>query len=284
MAPTPLITVEHLTVTYSEAQRPALSDVSLAVFPGDLIGLIGPNGAGKSTLARHLAGLRKPAVGRITIAGRDVAKERVGSFANAVGIVFQSPDAHLTEQSVFDELRVGPRHLGLPQDMCDERVRSVVELLHLHGQGHQHPMLLDLARRRLVALGAALTLAPSVLLLDEPTVGLDSEATALVINVIEQRRQRGEATILISHDLDLVAEQTERAILLNQGQIVVDGKTERVLSDAPTLALADLQPPEATLIARALGLADEERPIVTTSQLTAALLAKLGAYSPSREW
>jgi energy-coupling factor transport system ATP-binding protein len=102
--------------------------------------------------------------------------------------------------------------------------------------------------------------------------------------VIEQRRQRGEATILISHDLDLVAEQTERAILLNQGQIVVDGKTERVLSDAPTLALADLQPPEATLIARALGLADEERPIVTTSQLTAALLAKLGAYSPSREW
>jgi energy-coupling factor transport system ATP-binding protein len=279
MTSSPLIAVEHLTVAYPNAERPALRDVSLVVQSGETLALIGPNGAGKSTLARHLAGLRRPTGGRIVIDGRDVATEPTGAFASLVGIVFQNPDAHLTEPSVLAELTLGPRRLGLPLDTCTARAERVLEQLNLHGQEYRHPMLLDLAHRRLVALGSALTLCPPVLLLDEPTVGLDADTTAIIAGVIEQRQQSGTTTIVISHDLDFVAERTSRAVLLNDGRVLRDDRTDRILSDAPTLAAAGLDLPEAARLATDFGLVTPEQPIVTAAQLTAAILAQISARS-----
>jgi energy-coupling factor transporter ATP-binding protein EcfA2 len=212
----------------------ALRGVSLTIGAGERIALLGRNGAGKSTLLRHTNGLLQPSTGQVLVQGLDTRKTTVARCARHVGIVFQDIRNQLFARTVRDELRFGPRNLGYPAGEVDALVEQAMIALGLSQFADTHPYDLPPALRRLVAVGAVLAMNSDVLVLDEPTAGLDNPSIARLKTLAHALVAQGKSIVVVSHDLDFCFEALDRVILMQNGQITLDSNWNRL--DAPTQA------------------------------------------------
>jgi energy-coupling factor transport system ATP-binding protein len=226
--------------------------VSLAIAPGEFIALIGQNGSGKTTLARHLNGLLKPSAGRVLVGGVDSRSAPVGELARQVGYVFQNPDHQLFLPSVEAELGWGPRQLGLTGAELDERVRSTLERFGLSVWAGHHPAMLGRGLRRLTALAAVAAMGPHVLVLDEPTGGLDRRLKGSLMAILRGLAAEGYAVVLITHEMALVAEHAGRVVVLYGGRLVADEAPTTLFDRLDLLAEAGIEPPAVARLAHDL--------------------------------
>ena len=225
----PVLRLDRVTYRYPGAVGAALDAVSLDVAAGEAVGLLGPNGAGKTTLTRLAMALLHPDDGAVISAGRDTARLAPEQLAGTVGYLFQQPESQLFERTVAAELRFGPAQLGWASERIDGALSGVLERLGLTAWAEAHPYDLPGPARRLVALGAALITTPVLLLLDEPTAGLDRSARTVVQEVVRDETARGTAVVAVTHDPEFAVEALTRAVVLERGRITQDGPMGRVL-------------------------------------------------------
>jgi len=236
---TPWVAIRDLCFTYPDGFE-ALSGVSLDIAQGEKVALIGPNGAGKSTLMLHFNGINMPKSGTVSVGGMAVVRENIGRIRAEVGLVFQDPDDQLFSPTVYDDVAFGPIHMGLPREEVDRRVTTALEAVGLPGFQKRLPHHLSIGQRKRAALATVLSMSPSVLVLDEPSAGLDPRGRRELINLL-----RGlEPTLLVStHDMKLVSEVFPRTLIMDGGRLVADGATSAILADAALLEAHGLEQP-----------------------------------------
>jgi len=233
----------------------ALRGISLDVPAGASLAILGPNGAGKTSLTRLLIGLLRPQAGRVRVGDWDVAGRRPDEMATRVGYVFQHADQQLFERTVRRDAAFGLRCLGRRADGVD----GALEELGLLRVADKHPYDLPPPLRKLCALAGVLAMEPGVLVLDEPTAGLDRAGRDRVIAALRRRGAAGVTSVVVSHDVAFVAETAERVVVMREGAVVADAPARALLSDAAALAPLGLEPPPAAALGLALGL--KGRPI-----------------------
>ncbi len=204
----------------------ALRGLSLQVAEGEMIALIGPNGAGKSTLLRHLNGLLRPSSGSVRLFGRETARRRVGELAQEVSFLFQRPERQLFAATVREEVAYGPRQLGLAQ--VERRVEAALARFGLEGMADAPPAILGYGRRRAITLASLAALERPILVLDEPTVGLDGRGWEQLLTWLAERRAAGATILLATHEMALAA-AADRVVRLEGGQIVAQGRPKAIL-------------------------------------------------------
>ena len=253
----PVVDIRNVSFRYdsqSNDRQKALDSVSLRIGRSELIGLIGQNGSGKSTLARHLNGLLKPETGSVLIAGNDTQDVETGRVAGTVGYVFQNPDHALFLTSVRDEVAYGLRERSKNGGLVDQRVTESLEMFGLTPYADEHPASLGRGMRRLVVIAAVFAMMPDLIVLDEPTGGLDYRLTSMLKGILTRYVSAGRSIVLISHDMHLIAETCSRVLVLHQGALVFDGSSMKFFQDAPLLDSVELRkPPIGELSARLQG-------------------------------
>ncbi|MDR1496731.1 MAG: energy-coupling factor transporter ATPase [Clostridiales Family XIII bacterium] len=259
------IRVEHLTHTYNKGlayETKAVDDVSFEVADGEFIGVVGHTGSGKSTLIQHLNGILKPDAGRIWIGDIDITAKgvKMHEIRKRVGMSFQYPEYQLFEETVYKDIAFGPRNLGLADDEIDERVREAMSLVNLKfdEMAERSPFELSGGQKRRAAIAGVIAMRPEVLILDEPTAGLDPKAHADILSMINSVRERmGGIVILVSHNMDDIAATTSRVFVMDTGRLVRAGAPAEVFSDAGYMRGVGLGLPQATEMAAMLGLDGE---------------------------
>lgn len=233
------IEVSDLKFSYPDG-RQALCGVDLSIAPGEKVGLVGPNGAGKSTLMLHLNGILRAAAGSIEVCGQPVDDEHLAFVRRAVGLVFQDPDDQLFSPTVFEDVAFGPMYMGLSQAGVQQRVQTALAAVGMEQSGERVPHHLSGGEKKRVAIATVLAMEPEILVLDEPTAGLDPRARRELINLLRRLPQ----TMLVStHDLWMVQELFERSAVIDGGRIVADGPTQILLSTPDLLEAHGLVAP-----------------------------------------
>jgi cobalt/nickel transport system ATP-binding protein len=236
-----VIEVEGLCFAYHDG-REALRGVDLVVRRGEKVALVGPNGAGKSTLMLHLNGILGGRDGddSVRVMGQTLNKNNLGVIRAQVGLVFQDPDDQLFSPTVFEDVAFGPLHMGLPGDEVRRRVAWALEQVGMGDYASRVSHHLSIGEKKRVAIATVLSMAPEILVLDEPSAGLDPRARRGLINLLRDMPQ----TILIStHDMRLVAELFPRMVIMDEGLIVADGPTDLLLNDEAFLEAHGLERP-----------------------------------------
>ncbi len=230
------IEVENLEFTYPDGRK-ALHGVTLVVQPGEKVALVGPNGAGKSTLLLHLNGILR-GQGTIRVAHLDLADGNLGKIRAAVGLVFQNPDDQLFSPTVFDDVAFGPLHMGLTEATVRTRVQTALAAVGMQDYRDRISHHLSIGEKKRIAIATVLSMEPEILVLDEPTAGLDPRARRTLINLLRQL----DMTMLVStHDMRMVAELFERTVIMEDGRIVASGETATLLADPVLLARHGLE-------------------------------------------
>ncbi len=227
------------------AGDPVLDGLDLVIPGGQSVALVGANGSGKTTLARHLNGLLRPTHGRVLLDGADIAGRRVADLAASVAVGFQDPDRQVFSRSVRAEVEFGPRQLGFSAERREQAVAEALAATGLTDDADLHPHDLGESRRMLLALASLLAMQTAVLVLDEPTIGLDPAGEARVARVVASLRAAARTVIAISHDMRFAAQYFERIVVLERGRVVLDGSPVVVFAEAswPLLRQAGLEPP-----------------------------------------
>ena len=247
------IEVGHLTHCYSEGSAlstVALNDVSFRVEDGEFIGIIGHTGSGKSTLVQHLNGLLKPSSGRVLIDGEDLNGEHADRRAlrRRIGLVFQYPEYQLFEETVAKDIAFGPKNQGLSAEEIAERVRYAMDCVHLDYDKYaeRSPFELSGGQMRRVAIAGVLAMRPSVLILDEPTAGLDPRGRDKILTMLEELHASQRVTILmVSHSMDDMARLASRLIVMSEGRVVADGTPREIFSQEDMMTSIGLDVPAA---------------------------------------
>ncbi len=245
------LTIEQVSFNYPDG-TPALNDVSLAVAAGEFVALLGANGSGKTTLAKHLNGLLKPTLGRVRVNGRDTRPVRVAELARQVGYVFQNPDHQIFAATVEDEIAFGPRLQSLSPTEVTERVNWALALFNLEPYREMPPALLGWGQRRQVAMAAVLATRPQVLVLDEPTGGLDARSRDDLVAAVTAFNRSGGTVILITHNMRLVAEHASRVVVMSGGRLAFDGAPRDLFARRDILAGAKLAIPSVVRLGQRL--------------------------------
>ena len=251
----PILQVKHLHHIYSEGtpfQHVALDDVSFTVERGEFVGVIGHTGSGKSTLMQHLNGLLKPTSGQVILDGTDIWQSKAVTRASRfrVCLVFQYPEYQLFEETVYKDISFGPKNMGLDAKEIDRRVRSTAELVGLtKEQLEASPFDLSGGQKRRVAIAGVIAMEPEILILDEPTAGLDPVGREDILANIEAYRQAKNATIMmVSHSMSDVARLTERLLVMCDAHLAMDGTPDQVFTRAQELLDMGLDIPEITRV------------------------------------
>ncbi len=236
-----LLTFDAVRFGYADTGREQIGGVSLDVRSGDVIALLGPNGAGKSTLCRLAIGLIRPHSGVIRIAGADAAGRTTAEIARDVGYVFQSPSSSLFANTLREELSFGPRNIGIDPAEIERDIRRVLAMIDLPALDlDKSPFALSHGQQKRIALASVLTMRPRVLLMDEPTAGLDEDTAEMVLRGLFSAEGRPRAIVMITHDLRLARRFANRVVILNQGRIMADGPPDALLNDVALLARGGL--------------------------------------------
>ena len=283
----PFLQVQNLRHVYSVGtpfEHVALDNVSFSLERGEFVGVIGHTGSGQSTLMQHLNGLLKPTSGKILLDGKDIwsdkATTRKARFR--VGLVFQYPEYQLFEETVYKDIAFGPGNMGLSKEEIDRRVREAAAIVGLSdAQLEVSPFDLSGGQKRRVAIAGVIAMEPEILILDEPTAGLDPTGREGILANIEQYRQTKNATIMmVSHSMNDVARLTDRLLVMNRGALALDGPPDAVFQHAEELLEMGLDVPELTRIfiqLRRMGL--DVEPVYTRDQAVEALEKLRGGAS-----
>lgn len=253
------IKIENLTHIYSVGtpfEKIALEDITINIQEGDFVGIIGHTGSGKSTLIQMFNGLVKPTRGKVFIKGQDIHASSVikSQIRQQVGLVFQYPEYQLFEMTVYDDVAFGPKNLGLSKALIDERVRYALDAVGLDETYYQKsPFELSGGQKRRVAIAGILAMKPSILILDEPTAGLDPKGRDALFNQLQMMHiQLGLTIIVISHSMEDMAKYAQRLIVLSKGKVMYEGSTREVFKQGQALEDIGLAMPQICYILEAL--------------------------------
>ena len=227
----PVIEVEKLWYVYPDGPA-ALKSVSLVIGEGEFVAIMGRNASGKTTLVKHFNGLLKPTKGSVVIHGIDTRKATIAELARQVGFVFQNPNDHLFADTVEEEIGFTLKNLGLKEGEIRSRTDEVLERFRLDKYRKQYPRALSGGEKQRVALASVLAMQPRILVLDEPTRGMEYRLKAELMNFLHEYTGQGKTVVLVTHDVETAAEYADRVILLGEGRVVVDGSKREVLSRA----------------------------------------------------
>ncbi|MEA4973549.1 MAG: energy-coupling factor transporter ATPase [Candidatus Metalachnospira sp.] len=249
------IKINHLTHIYNEGspfERNALVDINIEINDGEFIGLIGHTGSGKSTLIQHLNALLVPTTGEVLLNGENIYKDKakLKSIRQRVGLVFQYPEHQLFEMTVYKDVAYGPGNLGLPKEEIDKRVRSALETVGLSEDTFdKSPFELSGGQRRRAAIAGVLAMEPEVLILDEPTAGLDPKGRDEILEAIKlMHENRKIIVILVSHSMEDVAKLADRIIVLNDGRVALIGTPRDVFAKVDELEKIGLAAPQISYV------------------------------------
>ena len=232
------IEIERLSFSYPDG-HPALRDVSLTIQPCEKVALVGPNGAGKSTLILHLNGILS-GQGDLCVAGLPVIKENLGKVRARVGLVFQTPDDQLFSPTVYDDVAFGPRYQGFAEDKVRALVGEALDTVGMGDYARRVSHHLSVGEKKRIAIATVLSMQPEVLVLDEPTAGLDPRARRSLINLLHDL----PLTMLVSsHDMLMVRELFPRMVIMDEGRVVADGPTLELMEDEALLTAHGLEKP-----------------------------------------
>ena len=280
------IIVEGLSHTYSAGtpfQKTAIENINLRIPQGQFVGLLGHTGSGKSTFVQHLNALLQPTSGRVLLDGEDINKDKKTrrDVKWKVGLVFQYPEYQLFEETVYADIGFGPKNMGLGKEEIDERVREAASFVGVEPElFEKSPLELSGGQKRRIAIAGVIAMRPGVLILDEPTAGLDPAGCRQIMdNICRYQRETGATVLIVSHNMDDAARLCERLIVFDHGHVVMDGTPEEVFSRPQELIQIGLAVPQATAIAMALqekGLALQGA-VYTHEQLLKAIEAAKGA-------
>jgi energy-coupling factor transport system ATP-binding protein len=274
----PAIEIRDLWHTYEGGQA-ALRGVSLAIQPGEFVGLVGANGSGKTTLVKHLNGLLKPQRGAVYIAGRDTRRMRVTDLARQVGFVFQNPDQQIFAYSLWHEAAFGLEQQKLAKSEIEARVMHALQAVGLYDLRERHPRELSRGQRQRLATASVLAMETDILVLDEPTTGQDFVARRQIMDLAAGLHQRGRTILIVTHDMALVAQYCTRAIVLNAGQVFMDAVPLELFQRDEVLAAAGLEIPPVTRLARGLAAFGVSGAVRTVDELYESVLQVLNHAS-----
>ena len=281
----PILQIEHLTHTYSAGtpfQRSAVDDMNLSMMDGEFLGIIGHTGSGKSTLIQHLNGLLKPTSGRILLQGRDIWADpkKIRDVRFQVGLVFQYPEYQLFEETVYKDIAFGPKNMGLDEADIDRRVRDAAAFVGLtEAMLDKSPFELSGGQKRRVAIAGVIAMEPKVLVLDEPTAGLDPRGRDdILARIQDYHRAKNASVVLVSHSMEEIARNVDRIVVLSDSHVFMEGTPRQVFARADELDQVGLVIPQVTKVALALrrrGL-PVDTAVYTVEALRDALLRKEG--------
>src|ERR671910_1404680 len=248
----PLIEVEGLAHRYPNGVV-ALEDVDLIVRQSEFLAVLGQNGSGKTTLVKHFNGLLEPTGGTVRVGGVETAKQGMLRLGGRVGYVFQNPDHQIFSDTVFDEVAFGPKIREMENDEVEERVEEALAAVGLEGRGHEDPFGLTKGERQRVAVASVLAVRPEVLILDEPTTGLDHAEQRSMMDLVKRLNEEGSTIIVVTHTMWVASEYAHRAAVLRDGEVILAGSTREVFSQEDALRDASLRPPHIVSLGNALG-------------------------------
>ncbi len=284
-----VIATRNLTHLYSKGtpfEVAAINNISIDIESGELVGIIGHTGSGKSTLIQHLNGILKPEKGTVLLEGHDIweSKASIRQARFKVGLCFQYPEYQLFEETVYKDIAFGPRNMKLDEDEINRRVHKAAEFVGLKEEHlKKSPFDLSGGEKRRAAIAGVMAMEPMVLIMDEPTAGLDPHGRDLILNLIrEYRENTGNTVMLVSHSMDDVAQLASRVLVLEKSQVVMSGSVEEVYSRGEELSNMGLSVPQVTRIFTGLrkrGL-DISTNIFTLEQGRQELLRFLGKGAP----
>lgn len=280
------IQIEHLTHTYmpgSPFSAVALRDITLTIEDGELIGLLGHTGSGKTTLVQHLNGLIKPTEGKVIVDGLDISEKGTSllEVRRKVGLVFQYPEYQLFEETVAKDIAFGPKNLGLSPEAIDQRVRTAMEKVGLDYEeiADRSPFELSGGQMRRVAIAGVLAMQPKVLVLDEPTAGLDPAGRRSILDMIRQLHAAGGLTvIMVSHSMDDISTLATHLIVMSKGELAMTGTPREVFKNRELLSSIGLGVPQAAELAHQLREAGYDLPddLYTSDELYSAIMKLAG--------
>ena len=276
-----IIRIENLTHTYGEGtpfRRSAVENLSLDIYRGEFLGLIGHTGSGKSTLIQHLNGLLKPTGGRVLLDGEDIWADpkKIRSVRFRVGLVFQYPEYQLFEETVYRDIAFGPTNMGLTGSELDRRVHDAARFAGLdEGLLQKSPFALSGGQKRRVAIAGVIAMEPEVLILDEPTAGLDPAGRESILqNIRDYQKAQNATVIMVSHSMEEIASNVTRLVVMNDGRIARTGTPREVFTHAQELMEIGLDVPQVTRVflrLRELGV-DVDTSVFTVDQAKEAFL------------
>ena len=240
---------KNLSFTYPDGTQ-ALKNVNLQIKKGEKIAIMGANGAGKSTLFSHFNGLKEPTSGHIEIDGKRIVYERdeLLEVRQKVGIVFQDPNDQLFAPTVKEDVAFGPMNLGLEYDEVKKRIEESLEMVGMSGFEEKTPHHLSGGQQKRVAIAGIIAMRPEIMILDEPTAGLDPEGVDKVLNILNNLNDEGMSIVISSHDIEMVNEFADKIFVLHQGEIIAQGDKHQIFSDKELLKKAHLKAPVSTEI------------------------------------
>ena len=253
-----IIQIENLTYQYAHTDKPALVDINLSINKGEYLAIIGPCGAGKTSLALSLNGIVPHMTvgemrGKVLVDGIDTTQTQVRDLAHIVGMVFDNPEYQLSQSTVLSEMAIGLENIGIPRDEMLKRIVVALEIVGLSGLEERSPLALSGGQQQRLAIAAALSMYPKVLVLDEPTSNLDPMGKEEVFAVTARLNQEKQMTVVIvEHEVEVIASYADRVIVLDKGQIVNSGNVNDIFSDIDSLDSIGVRPPQVTAIASGL--------------------------------
>ncbi|EEY81266.1 putative ABC transporter ATP-binding protein [Streptococcus sp. 2_1_36FAA] len=246
-----LFSVEHISFSYGK--RPVLQDISLEIAKGERIAIVGKNGAGKSTLAKAFCQFIQTE-GAYSWQGKDIKADSIKERAERIGYVLQNPNQMISETMIFDEVALGLRLRGLPEEEIEERVLAVLKTCGLYEFRKWPVSALSFGQKKRVTIASILVLGPEVILLDEPTAGQDQRNYTEIMNFLDELNQKGHTIIMITHDMQLMLDYSDRAIVIVDGQVLADKSPAQVLTDRDLIAAANLKETSIFTLAKKLGV------------------------------
>ena len=248
----PILEVAGLWFWYEDEAAPVLRGLDLAIERGEFLALVGANGSGKTTLTKHFNGLLRPRRGLVRVNGEDAGGRPVGELARQVGYLFQNPEQQIFSPTVREEVAFGPQNLGLAAGEVEAQVEAALERFRLNDVADSPPAIMGYGLRRRVTLASLAAMDPPVLVLDEPTVGLDARGLAETFNWLAELQAKGRTIVLVTHDMALAAEHADRVVAMFEGQILASAPPAEVFQERELLSRASLAAPPVLELARAL--------------------------------
>ncbi len=247
------LSIKNLSYVYPDGTR-ALNNVNMDIEKGQKVAIMGPNGAGKSTLFAHFNGLTEPTSGYLELEGKRMQydKKSLLEIRQKVGIVFQDPNDQLFAPTVKEDVAFGPMNLGLSLDEVEKRVEESLKMVGMEGYEEKTPHHLSGGQQKRVAIAGIVAMRPEIMILDEPTAGLDPQGVDEVLNILNELNEEGMTIVISSHDIEMVNSFAQKIFVLNEGEIIDDGDTHKIFSDKELLKTAHLKAPVTTEILYAL--------------------------------
>jgi len=270
-----IISVRNLKFVY-EGGVEALRGINLDIRSGEFLAIVGGNGSGKTTLAKNFNGLLRPTGGTVRVADKPASELTVAQLSRIIGYAFQNPDHQLFCASVEEEVRFGPVNLGYPEDEVKAKVEHAIEAMDIHSVRALPPHSLRLSERRRVSIASVIAMDPRVIILDEPTTGLDAGETKALMAKVSQLNREGRTVVLITHDMRLVAEHASRVVVMSDGRIVLDSDPRGAFADLDLLRNCSLVPPPVMLLAHSLAKYGVPRDIISPQELVMRIVLGKG--------